>query len=130
MEITSIDQIPSEWLDKINESLKSQKQTEAYQQWLKSSVKPPTSQINEMPDGLPYYVDVTKYQTEEEGSGTDAPLTTRLRGPMTRRTERRTKPLAEGEGEGDQGGTGNAEAADGSGTGAEGASSEQPAEAA
>lgn len=128
VEITSIDQIPSEWLDKINESLKSQKQTEAYQQWLEEQREASNVQINEMPDGLPYYVDVTKYQTEEEGSGTDASADDAA--AEADGSADGTADEAAAEGEGDQGGTGDAEAADGSGAGTEGASSEQPAEAA
>ena len=71
VEITSIDQIPSEWADSIRESLKSQAQTTAYQAWLTEAQENADVVINDMPEGLPYYVDMSKYQTDEGTDGTD-----------------------------------------------------------
>ena len=70
VEITSIDQVPPEWLENIKESLKSQAQSEAYQQWIEELREAADVVINDMPSGLPYDVDVSKYQSTE---GTDAP---------------------------------------------------------
>lgn len=71
VEITSIDQIPSEWADSVRESLKSQAQTTAYQAWLTEAQENADIVINDMPEGLPYYVDMAKYQTDEGTDGGD-----------------------------------------------------------
>ena len=74
MKITSIDQIPSEWQETIKESLQSQGKTTNYQNWLKEKKESSDLKINDMPSGLPYDVDMSKYQTEDSSSaeGSDA----------------------------------------------------------
>ena len=67
-EVTSLDQIPSDWLDSIKSSLKSQKQNEAYQQWLEEYQESSDVVINPMPDGLPYAVDMSKYQSSDDAA--------------------------------------------------------------
>ena len=71
-QVTSLDQIPSEWISTIATSLKSQKQQEAYQQWLEEATAAADIKINDMPQGLPYDLDMTKYATatSDEGSST------------------------------------------------------------
>ena len=75
MEITSVDQIPSDWLDTIKQSLKSQAQSEAYQKWVDEQREASDVKINDMPADVPYNVDVTKYKTDESaaqsGNSTD-----------------------------------------------------------
>ena len=70
-EITSSDQLPSEFLDQIKKTISSSKQSEAYQTWLKEYKEAADIVINEMPEGLPYYVDMTKYQKEDDSAATD-----------------------------------------------------------
>ena len=74
VKITSIDQIPSEWQETIKESLQSQGKTTNYQNWLKEKKESSDLKINDMPSGLPYDVDMSKYQTEDSSSaeGSDA----------------------------------------------------------
>lgn len=80
VKVTSVDQIPSEWLDSLKESLNSQKQSEAYQAWMDEKKEAADIKINDMPSGLPYDLDMSKYQSatdsgaeegnpESDGSG-------------------------------------------------------------
>ena len=70
-EVTSLDQIPSDWVDSIKSSLKSQKQNEAYQQWLEEYKESSDVVINPMPEGLPYAVDMSKYQSSGDAAAED-----------------------------------------------------------
>ncbi|MEF9875514.1 MAG: peptidylprolyl isomerase [Gordonibacter sp.] len=74
VKITSIDQLPTEFLDTIKASLKQQKQTEAFQAWLAEYQEKADIKINEMPANLSYAVDMSKYQaaTSTDNSGTGA----------------------------------------------------------
>lgn len=65
VDITSIDQIPSDWLDKIKSSLRSSKQSSAYQEFLDQEKQNSDIQVNDMPSGLPYDVDMSKYQSSD-----------------------------------------------------------------
>ena len=70
VKVTSVDQIPSEWLDTLKESLNSQKQSEAYQAWMDEKKEAADIKINDMPSGLPYDLDMSKYQTStDSGEG-------------------------------------------------------------
>ncbi|MEE0846066.1 MAG: peptidylprolyl isomerase [Eggerthellaceae bacterium] len=64
-EITSIDQLPSEFADSYRETLRSQSQQEAYQAWFDEYKEGADIVINDMPDGLPYVVDMSQYQTDD-----------------------------------------------------------------
>ena len=68
VKITSLDQIPSEWQETIKQSLQSQGQTTSYQNWLTEKKESSDLKINDMPSGLPYDVDMSKYQTEDPNS--------------------------------------------------------------
>ena len=68
VKITSLDQIPSEWQETIKQSLQSQGQTTNYQNWLTEKKESSDLKINDMPSGLPYDVDMSKYQTEDPNS--------------------------------------------------------------
>lgn len=65
VEITSIDQIPVEWQDSVKDTLKAQQASSAYQTWLTEAKEAADIVINDMPEGLPYYVDMSKYQTDD-----------------------------------------------------------------
>ena len=68
VKVTSIDQIPTEWQESIKESLQSRGQTTNYQNWLTEKKESSDLKINDMPSGLPYDVDMSKYQTEDPNS--------------------------------------------------------------
>lgn len=73
-EITSIDQLPQEFVDAYRDAVKQQKQQEAYQAWYDEYKAAADIVINDMPEGLPYAVDMSQYQTEDgsaEGDSTD-----------------------------------------------------------
>lgn len=70
-EVTSLDQIPEEWISVIASSLKSTRQQEAYQQWLDEATEAADIKINDMPQGLPYDVDMSKYPAPSTDEGTD-----------------------------------------------------------
>lgn len=65
VEITSIDQIPVEWQDSVKDTLKAQQASSAYQAWITEAQENAEIVINDMPEGLPYYVDMSKYQTDD-----------------------------------------------------------------
>lgn len=67
VKLTSIDQIPAEFVEGIEDSLKQQKQMEATQAWFTEFKENADIQINPMPEGVPYAVDMSKY-TPAEGS--------------------------------------------------------------
>lgn len=72
-ELKSLDELPSEFQDSVKESLKSSNESEAYYNWLDEKREAADIQINDMPDGLPYYVDMANYETEDEDAeATDA----------------------------------------------------------
>lgn len=72
-EITSSDQVPTEFLDQIKKTLSSSQQSKDYQAWLADYKESADIVINDMPEGLPYDVDLTKYQTEDSSAAADSP---------------------------------------------------------
>ncbi len=70
VKVTSIDQIPSEWQETIKESLQSQNQSTAYQNWLTEKKNSSDLTINDMPSDVSYNVDMSKYQTSSTDSST------------------------------------------------------------
>lgn len=121
-EVTSVDQLPSEWIENIKASLTTQKQQEAYQQWLDEATEAADIKINDMPSGLPYDLDMSKYQTESAGGTDDAATTDGTDGTADGATD----GAAEGDGTADS-----AAESDGAADGAtDGTGAEQPAEAA
>lgn len=74
-ELTSVDQLPQDIADNYRESVKSEKANEAYQTWFDEYKAAADIVINDMPEGLPYAVDMSQYQTEgttEEGADASA----------------------------------------------------------
>ena len=69
VEITSIDQIPSEWVDTIKTSLQTQKQQDSYNQWLEEITEAADIKVNDMPQGLPYDLDMSKYEAAKSDEG-------------------------------------------------------------
>ena len=71
VELTSLDQIPVEFLDSVKESLKQQNQSTAVQEWFNEYKENADIQINPMPEGLPYAVDMSKYTPAEGSTGAE-----------------------------------------------------------
>lgn len=68
-EITSLDQIPSEFIDLVRNSVLQQNEQKAYSDWLASCRDSSEVVINEMPSGLSYYVDMSKYSSSSDTAG-------------------------------------------------------------
>ena len=69
--VTSIDQIPSEIREKISDTVKSNNASNDYSKWLQEYQDKADIKINDMPDGLPYDVDMTGIKASS-GSGSSA----------------------------------------------------------
>ena len=65
---TSLDAYPSEFVDYISNIVKSQNQSTAYNDWFTSYKEQAEIQINDMPENVPYNLDMTQYESDE---GTD-----------------------------------------------------------
>ncbi len=61
-ELTSIDQLPSDWVDEIKQTIQSDNAYTAYEAWLSEAAD--SVVINPMPEGLPYDIDITPYEEE------------------------------------------------------------------
>ena len=68
----TIDQLPQEFQDAIRSMLKNSAGQNLYQSWLEEQRAAADIVINDMPQDVPYNVDLSKYQTESASSGTDA----------------------------------------------------------
>ena len=66
--LTSIDQIPEAFRSTIEDVAKSSAVSNAYQAWIDELKEAATIVINPMPANVPYNIDLTPYQTEEETS--------------------------------------------------------------
>ena len=80
--ITSLDQIPEAFRDKIKEMAVSVKSNSDYTDWLDELKEKADIVVNDMPSGLPYDIDLTPYQeaadaedAEEEEADADEELT-------------------------------------------------------
>lgn len=127
-EVTSLDQIPAEWTESIKVALKSQKQSEAYQQWLEEYKESSDVVINPMPEGLSYAVDMSKYQAAADSSDNAAGGDGAMENPHDT-----TGGTAEGSADGQPAEGENADAADQPAENADASDAsrtEQPAEAA
>lgn len=72
-EITSLDDAPDALVDYIRQMLSSNSESSAYSTWLSNYKEGLDIQINDMPDGLPYDVDMSAYEsTSDDGESTDA----------------------------------------------------------
>jgi len=66
--IDSLDQMPSELVDFIRQMLISENQQQAFSNWFSNYRNNASIQENDMPDGLPYNVDMSKYQTDNSST--------------------------------------------------------------
>lgn len=144
--LESMDQLPEEFQESIKAMLDSNNQNQAYYTWVEEQREAADIVINDMPEGLPYYVDMANYPKDDSDTsgaitGTDEngnPVTVQQDGT----TEGTEGDAAQAEGTGDdaadQGAEGDAaqpaEGADGEGDAAQDdakdgdAAGDQPAE--
>lgn len=73
-EVTSLDQFPEDLLDveALRENLQSSKESEAVSEWYENLKEESDIKINDMPENLPYDVDMSKYETEDPEADPDA----------------------------------------------------------
>lgn len=76
-EVTEIDQIPVELIDYIRKMVESNNETQAYKQWMADYKEKATIEKTDMPSGLPYDVDMSKYPASDSttlmpGNGTSS----------------------------------------------------------
>ena len=72
-EVTSTDQLPEEFVTSIRTMLSQSQSSQGYTTWLTEQREAADVVVNPMPEGLPYYVDMTQFETADEG--TDNPDT-------------------------------------------------------
>ena len=102
-ELTSLDQLPTEFQDSIRTMLQSSNQSNACYTWLEEQRNAADIQINDMPEGLPYYVDMANYsKTETSTDGTGVTAVDADGNPITL-DEGAEAPMAEGVDEGAEG---------------------------
>jgi foldase protein PrsA len=75
-ELTSLDQIPDEIVEYLRSMLESSNQSTAYYEWLDEAREAADIVINDMPEAVPYNVDMSKYETEDESTDDTATDTT------------------------------------------------------
>lgn len=69
--ITSLDQIPAEFQENIKNMASSISANTKYQEWIDGLKENATIEIKDMPSGLPYDVDMSKYQKAEDSESAD-----------------------------------------------------------
>lgn len=73
---TSLDAYPSEFVDYISNIVKSQNQSTAYNDWFTSYKEQADIQINDMPEDVPYNLDMTQYESTDENSDSSSDTST------------------------------------------------------
>ena len=76
-EVTAIDLVPVELIDYIRKMVESNNETQAYKQWMADYKEKATIEKTDMPSGLPYDVDMSKYPASDSttlmpGNGTSS----------------------------------------------------------
>lgn len=79
-ELTEISQLPEEFVESFRESLLSTKESEAYSTWYDEYKEAADIVINDMPENVPYNVDMSAYETEEDDTATDSDSETDVAG--------------------------------------------------
>ena len=70
-EVTSSDQRPTEFVDSIHSLIFINNNSQAYSDWVAEQKEAADIVINDMPEGLPYDVDMSKYETASEEDAID-----------------------------------------------------------
>lgn len=77
-EVTSIDQLPSEFVDAIRTTVENSNKSQAFTDWYNDYKENADIQINDMPENVPYNLDMSQYESSESSSdstSTDASST-------------------------------------------------------
>lgn len=75
-EVTSIDQVPSDWVQTIKDTASWQTQSESLQTWLQEQKEGADIKISPMPEGLPYDIDLSQYENAaDDAAAADASAT-------------------------------------------------------
>lgn len=74
-EVTSIDQLPTEFQDAIRTTVENSNKSTAFSDWYNSYKESADIQINDMPENVPYNLDMSAYQSSSDSSSTDASAT-------------------------------------------------------
>lgn len=130
--LESMDQLPEEFQEAVKAMLNSNNESQAYYAWVEQQREGADIVVNDMPEGLPYYVDMANYQKSESDTtgaitGVDEngnPVAIQQDGTVTEGTEGAEGDAA-AEGDTAQGDQGDAAA---EGDAAEGDTDAQPAE--
>lgn len=61
-----MDQLPEEFQEAVKAMLTSSNESQAYYAWVEEQREGADIQVNDMPEGLPYYVDMANYQKSED----------------------------------------------------------------
>ncbi len=69
-ELTSTDQLPDEFIETITSYLEEVNKEEAFNEWYEEYEEAADIQINDMPDGLSYNIDLTSYTTTDDTDDT------------------------------------------------------------
>lgn len=72
--VTSLDQVPDDLVEIITSELESGAQTTAISEWYSEYKEAADIVINDMPEGLPYDVDMSLYQTDEDEDADESGL--------------------------------------------------------
>lgn len=75
-EVTSIDQLPSEFMDSIKSTLESSAKQQAYSQWYQDYKSNADIQINDMPSGLAYDVSLDGVEPSSTSASTESDAST------------------------------------------------------
>lgn len=65
---TSLDAYPEEFVTYIRDVVKSQNQSDAYDTWFSDYKEQADIQINDMPENVPYNLDMTQYESDDDSS--------------------------------------------------------------
>lgn len=65
-EVTESSQLPTEFIESIKSLIKSNNDSQAYNDWVTEQREAADVVINDMPEGLPYDLDMSKYETADE----------------------------------------------------------------
>lgn len=71
-QVTSLDQLPSEFIDAIRSTVENQNKSQAFTDWYNNYHDSADIQISDMPENVPYNLDMSQYQSSEESSSTDS----------------------------------------------------------
>lgn len=73
---TSLDAYPQEFVDYISNIVKNQNQSSAYNDWFTTYKEQADIQINDMPEDVPYNLDMSQYQTDQSSDDQSTDSTT------------------------------------------------------